>query len=123
MTSKPTHASPPESASDLKYDIEFLLRRGLASRDELKRERQMPIIDLDVLADKIAERLRAPETKAIWDRQDIADYTGYAYSMVRDKLVHQPDFPAAINIREGKRKMDPRWFSKDVIKWLRKKKG
>lgn len=52
-----------------------------------------------------------PFDKKLWNTGMIADYLGYSLREVTDRTTKRPDFPAPLNIGNG------RWRGEDVIKW------
>lgn len=78
--------------------------------------------DIDTLAQAIAERLKVPADKQLWDAGDIATCIGRSREHVQERVVCLPNFPAPVRIGKGR----PAWISKEVWDWVlsqREEKG
>lgn len=62
---------------------------------------------------------RRPEEKEMWSLEDIAEYTNLKFRVVRDTLVHQPDFPTAIKPLGQKSRI---WKATEVKGWLNRRR-
>lgn len=87
----------------------------------------MQVIDddqIDRLAATIANQMRlAPQNdEPLWDAQDCANYLKVSRRHFVDRVANVPGFPTRVQLptAEGRRG-HPRWFAKEVIKWLKKR--
>ncbi len=78
-------------------------------------------VDLGTVVEKLEQLIafRAPEQKEMWTLEDIARYSGLGYRTVREKLVHQPDFPVAISPLGGQHRI---WKAVEVKGWLNRRR-
>jgi hypothetical protein len=79
---------------------------------------------LGLLIAKLAERLEAiarpalPVDIDLWDADTIGQYLKRSTSLVRERVVCQPSFPAAIRLPNGNgQRMHPLWKAREVIDW------
>lgn len=79
--------------------------------------------DLDKLPD-IVRQLRAaiivPPERRLWGLEEIADYSGYSVSYVRQHLVCQTSFPEPIHAAGAR--SNPRWVAGEVMCWFENKR-
>jgi predicted DNA-binding transcriptional regulator AlpA len=71
------------------------------------------------LAEKLDELIRVTREAGLGDRyldaEGVAALLGYSKTYTRDRLVHMPDFPAALRMGDG----HGRWLRSDVLKWAK----
>ncbi|MFM0663298.1 hypothetical protein [Paraburkholderia sediminicola] len=79
---------------------------------------------LELLVAKLTERLAAMSRPALpveidlWDAGTIGQYLKRSTSLVRERVVCQPSFPAAIRLPNGNgQRMHPLWKAREVIDW------
>ena len=78
-------------------------------------------IDLELLADAIADRLskKAPLEDTLWSAKDCADYFRVKERYFKERMAtlhHFPD-PSRFPTNEEGGRMRPRWYAIDVIEW------
>lgn len=72
------------------------------------------------IIEAVRELVLEPSPNRLWSTDDIAKYTGYSQSYVKNKIVNQPEFPAPIRLAKGS---DRRWPPKKVIKFAESKQS
>lgn len=75
------------------------------------------------LATTIAHQMRTMQTdEPLWDAQDCANYMKVSRRHFVDRIANSPGFPKRVQLptAEGRRG-HPRWFAKEVVKWLKKR--
>jgi hypothetical protein len=86
---------------------------------------EVQTIDLNLLADAIADRLskKAPLEDTLWSAKDCADYFRVNDRHFKERMATHHQFPKASRfpISGGGKKEDgkthPRWYALEVIEW------
>lgn len=89
----------------------------------MQTETMTPAIDMEKLADMLAERvMKTPRNaKAIWTCDEAANYLKVKRREVRDRISKHSSFPKPIQLPNGSGgHCERRWYAQEIIKWAEK---